>query len=266
MPPTGRWALLPLADVASDTLPEVGAGTLVVVATYDELENIGLLLTEILSFAPGCHVLVVDDNSPDGTGAEVRRMAAGDGRIELLERPSKLGLGTAYQAGFRHGLARGYDRVLTMDADFSHPPRYLPQILRRAADPGVDIVVGSRYVKGGGIVGWPIYRRVLSFGANAFARFVLRLKSRDNTGAYRAYSRGVLEGLLRETLLSHGYSSLIELIWMCQRAGYSIAEVPITFTDRVLGESKVSRSEIWRGLTTVLRLRFRPNAERWQRE
>jgi len=235
-----------------------GRGTLVVIATYNERENIGPLVTEVLEYAPGSKVLVVDDNSPDGTGEEVRRMALADGRVKLLERPAKLGLGTAYLAGFREAVAGGFDRMLTMDADFSHHPQHLPAILDRAAQPGVDVVIGSRYVPGGGVVGWPIHRRVLSFGANTFARLLLGLKPHDCTGAYRCYSRQVVEALEQGSVVSHGYSSLLELVWRCQHAGFVIAEVPITFADRELGESKVSRSEIFRGLTTVLRLRFRP--------
>lgn len=235
-----------------------GRGTLVVIATYNERENIGPLVTEVLEYAPGSKVLVVDDNSPDGTGEEVRRMALVDGRVKLLERPAKLGLGTAYLAGFREAVAGGFDRMLTMDADFSHHPQHLPAILDRAAQPGVDVVIGSRYVPGGGVVGWPFHRRVLSLCANTFARLVLGLKPHDCTGAYRCYSRRVVEALEQGSVVSHGYSSLLELVWRCQHAGFVIAEVPITFADREFGESKVSRSEIFRGLTTVLRLRFRP--------
>lgn len=238
--------------------PPTGRGTLVVIATYNERENIGPLVTEVLEYAPGSKVLVVDDNSPDGTGEEVRRMALADGRVKLLERPAKLGLGTAYLAGFREAVAGGFDRMLTMDADFSHPPQHLPAILDRAAQPGVDVVIGSRYVPGGGVVGWPFHRRVLSLCANTFARLVLGLKPHDCTGAYRCYSRRVVEALEQGSVVSHGYSSLLELVWRCQHAGFVIAEVPITFADREFGESKVSRSEIFRGLTTVLRLRFRP--------
>jgi hypothetical protein len=145
-----------------------------------------------------------------------------------------------------------------MDADFSHHPQHLPAILDRAAQPGVDVVIGSRYVPGGGVVGWPFHRRVLSLCANTFARLVLGLKPHDCTGAYRCYSRRVVEALEQGSVVSHGYSSLLELVWRCQHAGFVIAEVPITFADREFGESKVSRSEIFRGLTTVLRLRFRP--------
>jgi dolichol-phosphate mannosyltransferase len=238
--------------------PVLDKGTLVVVATYNERENIERLVTQVLEQAPESTVLVVDDNSPDGTGAIVRDMAAGDDRIELLSRPGKLGLGTAYLAGFHHALGHGYQRVVTMDADFSHHPRYLPAILSRAAEPGIDIVIGSRYVPGGGVEGWPLFRRVLSFGANTFARVMLGLRTHDNTGAYRCYSRKVVEELELDSVVSHGYSALIELIWHCQRSGYRFAEVPITFVDREYGKSKVSRSEILRGLTTVIRLRLRP--------
>ena len=236
----------------------VGGGTLVVIATYNERENIGPLVTEVLEQAPGCNVLVVDDSSPDGTSEEVQQVAGGDSRVELLQRPAKLGLGTAYLAGFQHALAKDYARVMTMDGDFSHHPKHLPAILDRATRPGADLVIGSRYVPGGGVLGWPMYRRVLSFSANAFARRMLRLKPHDCTGAYRCYSRDVVQTMERSAVVSHGYSSLLELVWHCQRAGYAIAEVPIVFADRKFGESKVSRSEIYRGLTTVLRLRFRP--------
>jgi dolichol-phosphate mannosyltransferase len=236
----------------------VGAGTLVVVATYNERENIGPLLAQVLQNAPGCDVLVVDDSSPDGTSEEVQQIAGGDSRVVLLQRPEKLGLGTAYHAGFQHAMGKDYARVLTMDADFSHHPKHLPAILDRATRPGADLVIGSRYVHGGGVVGWPMPRRVLSSSANAFARRMLSLKPHDCTGAYRCYSRDVVETMERTAVVSHGYSSLLELVWHCQRAGFAIAEVPIVFADRVFGESKVSRSEIYRGLTTVLRLRFRP--------
>lgn len=238
-----------------------GDGTLVVVATYNERENIEPLLTQVLAQAGGCQVLVVDDNSPDGTGDAARELAAADGRIKVLGRARKLGLGTAYLAGFIYAREHGFERMMTMDADFSHHPQHLPSILARASEPGVDVVIGSRYVKGGGVVGWGVYRRVLSFGANTLARTMLRLRPHDCTGAYRCYSRQVVEELALNPVVSHGYSALIEIVWQCQRSGYRIEEVPITFADRQLGESKVSRLEIMRGLTTVLRLRFRPTGQ-----
>jgi len=234
----------------------IGDHTLVVVATYNERENIDALVTQILENAGGCRVLVIDDSSPDGTGQIVRDMAARDQRIELLERPRKLGLGTAYLVGFHHALSHGYERVITMDADFSHHPRHLPAILARAAQPRVDIVIGSRYVKGGGVVGWPLFRRVLSFGANTFARTTLGLKVRDCTGAYRCYSKRVVEELELDAVVSHGYSALIELLWHCRRAGYRIEEVPITFVDRTAGQSKMSRTIFLEAVTRVPALRL----------
>jgi len=235
----------------------VGAGTLIVVATYNEKENIQSLLTEILANAPASQVLVIDDNSPDGTAALARVVAATDPRVEVMVRPRKMGLGTAYVAGFEKALADGCDYVITMDADFSHHPRYLPAILEEGRKSGVDMVIGSRYIKGGGVVGWGLHRRVLSFGANTFARTLLRLTPHDCTGAYRLYSRRILDELEFKSVRSHGYSALIELLWHFRRAGHKIHEVPITFADRELGQSKISRSEIRRGLGTVLRLRFR---------
>ena len=235
----------------------IGDGALVVLPTYNERENIEALVTQVLSNAPGAHVLVVDDSSPDGTADLAQAMAAHDDRVEVLRRPGKLGLGTAYVAGFHWALDRGYEYVVTMDADFSHHPRHLPAIFAEAGKPGVDMVIGSRYVRGGGVVGWGFSRRFLSFGANTFARTTLRLTPHDCTGAYRCYSRRILEALDFDSVRSHGYSALIELLWHFRRAGHHIHEVPITFADRELGQSKISRSEITKGLTTVLRLRFR---------
>ncbi len=235
----------------------IGDGALVVVPTFNERENIEALATQILEAAPGAHLLVIDDHSPDGTADLVKRVAARDGRVSVLERPGKLGLGTAYMEGFRHGLEHGFEHVITMDADFSHHPRYLPDILEAAVSGDTELVIGSRYVKGGSVVGWAPQRRVLSFGANLFARLVLGLRARDCTGGYRCYSRRAFQRLEGANIVAHGYSALIELIWHCDRSGYYIVEVPITFVDRVLGESKVSGSEIGRGVTTVLRMRLR---------
>jgi glycosyltransferase involved in cell wall biosynthesis len=241
------------------TTPEasIGSGTLIVVPTYNERENAGRLIDQILEMAPGAEVLVIDDGSPDGTGEVVTEIAAREPRVHLLERGRKLGLGTAYVAGFKYGLEREYARVMTMDADFSHHPRHLPAILAAAAEPGVDVAIGSRYVKGGGVVGWGPHRKLLSFGANTFARTMLGLSPHDCTGAYRCYSRATLQRLDLAAPMAHGYSALIELLWHCRRLGLHIREVPITFADRELGESKISSSEIRRGLTTVLRLRFK---------
>jgi glycosyltransferase involved in cell wall biosynthesis len=231
----------------------IGDRALVILPTYNERENIADLLTGILRCAPGVHILVVDDGSPDGTAQYVAERGRRDERVRLLDRGAKLGLGTAYLAGFRIARSEGYSFAVTMDADFSHDPRHLPAMFM-AADSGADIVVGSRYVPGGGVVGWGANRRILSWGANRFARTMLQLYVRDCTGGFRCYSRRVLDTLDFDAVVSHGYSALVELLWRCQAAGFRVVEVPITFRDRERGASKISRSEIMRGITTVLRL------------
>jgi dolichol-phosphate mannosyltransferase len=236
---------------------EAGRGVMVVVPTYNEAENITALVEQILENAPEAHVLVVDDGSPDGTAALVETMAASDDRVAVLKRTAKLGLGTAYMAGFERALSEGYAFVQTMDADFSHHPRYLPSILAAAKLPGVDMVIGSRYVHGGRVEGWGLHRRLLSKGANTFARLVLGLRPHDCTGAYRCYSARILTELDFGTVRSHGYSALVELLWHFRGAGHHVQEVPITFVDRELGVSKISRSEITKGVSTVMQLRFR---------
>jgi dolichol-phosphate mannosyltransferase len=226
---------------------------LVCLPTYNEAENIGRLLPAIRRALPQAGVLVIDDGSPDETATLVQQAAVIDPSIFLLSRPRKLGLGTAYMAGLAYAIEQGFDRVITMDADFSHPPERLPALLA-AVDGGADLAIGSRYVPGGGIVGWPLQRRLLSAGANLFARTMLQLRTHDCTGGFRCYARPTAEHLLNEPLRSSGYSALIELLARCERAGLRVAEVPITFTDRVAGTSKVSRDEIGRALLTVLRL------------
>lgn len=232
---------------------------LVCLPTYNEAENIVRLIAAVRRALPEAGVLVIDDGSADGTGSLVRQAAATDGHVFLLSRPGKLGLGTAYMAGFSYAIAHHYDRAVTMDADFSHPPDRLPALLA-AVDDGADLAIGSRYVRGGGIQGWPLRRRALSAGANLFARTMLRLRAHDCTGGFRCYARATVEFLLTQPLRSSGYSALIELLTRCERAGLRIAEVPITFTDRVAGVSKISRAEIRRAMLTVLRLTYSPHS------
>ena len=226
--------------------------SLVVIPTYNERENIEALVHAVLSLPLSLEVVVVDDNSPDGTGAIVAAMAARDPRGHGIHRPGKLGLGTAHVAGFRFGLERGYDRILTMDADFSHDPAALPDLLRGSAE--ADMVIGSRYVRGGRVVDSPWHRRLLSRGANRFARTMLGLAPRDVTAGFRCYRPEVLRAVRPETIRAEGYAFLIEITYRVQRAGFRIAEVPITFRDRRRGRSKVSRREIWRAWLTVMRL------------
>lgn len=225
---------------------------LVIIPTYNERENIEALIRALLDLPLPLEVMVVDDHSPDGTGELVEGMAAEDPRIHVIHRPAKLGLGTAYVAGFRFGLARGYERILTMDADFSHDPAYVPALVARSQE--ADLVIGSRYTVGGEVVDSPWYRRLLSRGANTFARAMLGLTPRDVTAGFRCYRPEVLHRVRPETIRAEGYAFLIEITYRVQRAGFRIAEVPIRFRDRRYGRSKISRREIWRALQTVLRL------------
>jgi dolichol-phosphate mannosyltransferase len=229
--------------------------TLIVVPTYNEVENAEPLARAILAAVPAVEILFVDDNSPDGTGQLVRKLAAEDRRVHLLARPGKLGLGTAYLAGFRHALEHGYEVVVTMDADFSHDPRYLPALL--AGLPAHDVMIGSRYVPGGGVENWGLHRRLLSRFANFYARTLLGLRARDCTAGFRAYRAEVLRHLPLDEIRSSGYSFLEELIYLVHLAGFTVGETPILFVDRRAGSSKISRKEIFRAALTVLRLRFR---------
>jgi dolichol-phosphate mannosyltransferase len=224
----------------------------VIVPTYNERENIVLLVPELLALPVGLHVVVVDDNSPDSTGLIADEMAAQDVRVSVVHRPGKLGLGTAYVAGFKKAMAEGADCILTMDADYSHHPRYIPAILDRGQS--ADLVIGSRYVRGGGAVDSPAARRWLSYGANAFAKVMLGLTAMDCTAGFRCYRRAVLESIELDSIFANGYSFLIEMLYQVQRRGWTVAEVPIQFMDRRLGISKISRSEITRAVFTVLRL------------
>ena len=226
---------------------------LVCIPTYNEAENILALIEQVRSALPETDVLVVDDGSPDGTGDLVRQRMMKDPRLNVMSRPGKLGLGTAYMAGFAYGLQHDYTCVTTMDSDFSHPPDRLPALVE-AVDRGAHLAIGSRYVRGGGIRGWGIGRRLLSATANFIARQLLSLRTHDCTGGYRCYSLRALQFIVTRPLRSSGYSALIELLTRCERAGLSIVEVPITFTDRVQGQSKISRQEIFRAMATVLRL------------
>jgi dolichol-phosphate mannosyltransferase len=224
----------------------------VIVPTYNERENIVLLVPELLALPVRVHVLVVDDNSPDSTGLIAEEMSDKDSRVSVIHRSGKLGLGTAYVAGFKQALTTGSDRILTMDADYSHHPRYIPAMIERSQT--TDLVIGSRYVRGGGAVDSPAMRRLLSYGANAFAKIMLGLKAMDCTAGFRCYRREVLESVDLDSIFSNGYSFLIEMLYRVQRRGWKVAEVPIQFMDRRLGMSKISRNEINRAFYTVLRL------------
>lgn len=226
---------------------------MMIVPTYNEQENIELLVGEILGLPVPVEVIIVDDNSPDGTGETADRLAAEHpGRVRVVHRSGKLGLGTAYIAGFKKALEMNAARIMTMDADFSHPPRYIPAMLQKCEE--VDVVIGSRYVEGGGTEQCTVARKILSRGANGFAHLMLGLRARDTTAGFRCYRREVLESIDLDDIRANGYSFLIEMLFRCRQAGWRVGEVPIVFVNRLRGASKISRDEIVKAMLTVLRL------------
>lgn len=227
----------------------------VIIPTYNESDNIPTLINQILALPIDAHVIVVDDNSPDGTGQLVDAIAATEPRVHAVHRPAKLGLGTAHIAGIRRAFSLNLDPILTMDADFSHHPCYIPKLLDGLAQH--DIMIGSRYVRGGGMEGRTLKLRLVSWGANFFARMMLGLKAHDCTSGFRAYRRRVLDAIDLDAIFSNGYSFLIEMLFMCQTQGADVGETPITYRDRRMGTSKISRAEIFKATYTVLRLAYR---------
>jgi dolichol-phosphate mannosyltransferase len=225
----------------------------VIVPTYNEKENIESLVAQLLSLPTRVHIIVVDDNSPDGTGEIADGLAAENaGRVSVIHRSGKLGLGTAYIAGFKEALAEGADLVCSMDADFSHDPRYIPYIVDKI-NQGYDLVIGSRYVRGGRST-QTLDRKVISWSANTITRVLLGLHAHDTTISYRCYRRQALESLDLDSIKSSGYSFLFEILFRVEQRGCKIGEVPITVQDRRRGASKISRNEIVKALATVLRL------------
>ena len=223
--------------------------TLVVLPTYNEILNVELMLRTLREVVSECDVLVVDDNSPDGTAARARVVGEELGQIEVLERNAKSGLGGAYRAGFAWGLERGYDHLVEIDCDFSHDPLALPALLVEARRH--DVVIGSRYVKGGHIPRWTWSRRLLSRGGNQYASIVLGLRVADSTSGYRVYSVSALEKMNYETVTADGYGFQIEMTYRARRCGATIIEVPISFTDRRRGESKMSKAIVVEALALV---------------
>jgi dolichol-phosphate mannosyltransferase len=229
---------------------------LIVVPTYNERDNVDDVVREFLAPIPTADLLFVDDNSPDGTGERLDELAAANPRVHVLHRPGKLGLGTAYLDGFRWGLARDYDYLFEMDADFSHDPQYLAPMLARAKA-GADVVIGSRYVEGGGTRNWGLGRKLLSRGGSLYARTVLGVKVRDVTAGFICYRRSALEALDLAAIRSNGYSFQIEMKYRALSAGLKVAEVPIVFVDRRVGQSKMSRKIFAEALTMVWKLRLK---------
>jgi glycosyltransferase involved in cell wall biosynthesis len=232
--------------------------TFVIVPTYNEAENLPNLLRDLLALPVAVTVINVDDGSPDGTGQIAEDWAAKyPGRVVPVHRSGKLGLGTAYIAGFRRAFELGADAVLTMDADFSHNPRYIPDMIAKCESTPADLVIGSRYVPGGAMLYCPWYRTALSSGANLIARTLLGLKAHDTTAGFRLYRRQVLESIQFDAIFSSGYSFLIEMLYLVERKGWRVGEVPIVYEDRTAGQTKISRNEIFRALYTVSRLSYR---------
>lgn len=224
---------------------------LVVIPTYNEIENIDKIVERTRASLSEADVLVVDDSSPDGTGERVRQLAAADRQIHLLERPGKSGLGAAYRAGFQWGLDRSYEVLVEMDADGSHPPERLPALVAGLSD--ADLVIGSRWVPGGSVVNWPASRKLLSLGGNMYARLMLGLDVRDATAGFRAFPAATIEklGLLRSD--SQGYVFQVDSTFRASQAGLRLAEVPIEFTERTVGASKMSRKIVFEAMMQVTR-------------
>ncbi len=229
-------------------------GSLIVIPTYNEIENLPPLLERIEALQLGLHVLVVDDGSPDGTGAWVRGQLEAKPYLHLLERKGKLGLGSAYVAGFKYALENGYDHVFEMDADFSHDPASLPDFLREIENH--DLVLGSRYLHGVTVVNWPMSRLLLSYFANVYARWVTRLPIRDATGGFKCFRTSVLRQINLDSIKSDGYSFQIELNYKIWKKGFRIKEIPIIFVDRTRGQSKMSGQIIHEALFLLIRLRL----------
>jgi dolichol-phosphate mannosyltransferase len=222
-----------------DPLPDNDLGRLlVVVPTYDERENIELIVSRIRSAVPAADILIADDNSPDGTGDLADRLAAEDRQVQVMHRPGKHGLGAAYVAGFAWGLDRGYDVLVEMDADGSHQPEQLPRLLDALV--GADLVLGSRWVPGGEVVNWPLYRRLISRGGTTYVRATLGIPIRDVTGGYRAFRASTLRQIESADVASQGYCFQVDLAWRTVRRGLRVVEVPITFVERERGQSKMS--------------------------
>ncbi len=228
---------------------------LIIMPMYNEKENIRQIIPAVLSQDERINILIIDDNSPDGTGKIADELAASDQRISVLHRQGKLGLGTAYVVGFKYALKTGYDLAFEMDADFSHDPKYLPSMIEMAED-GYDLVVGSRWVKGGGIENWPKSRELLSRYASVYSRIVTGIPVHDTTAGFQCFKREVLEAIDLDGLKSGGYSFQIETKFKVHRKGFNIGELPIVFKDRIEGQSKMSQKIIFEAIWMVWKLKF----------
>jgi dolichol-phosphate mannosyltransferase len=233
--------------------------TLVIIPTYNEVENIEPLLQDVFTNLPDTDVLVIDDNSPDGTGDVVDQLASVNSAIHVIHRPKKMGMGNAYNQGFRYAIEHGYDIVFEMDADFSHKPSDLPTLLAKLlVNPDqTGLVIGSRYVKGGKIVNWGLLRRFISWFGNFYARTVLGVDVKDMTGGFRCYNAKALKKINLDQVKSDGYGFQVEMAYRIRQAGYSILEVPIIFEDRRAGQSKMSKDIVVEAFWRVLAMRIK---------
>lgn len=237
--------------------------TLITLCTYNEVDNLRELVPELLSLVPTANILVIDDNSPDGTGTLVVEMAKQDDRIRLLSRRGKLGLGTATLAGFRYAIEHNYDLLVNMDADFSHGPKYVPQLIAGAAE--YDVVIASRYMPGGGVAGWTFRRKLMSQTINLWARFWLGLRTADNSGSFRCFRVSRLADVDWDLTIARGYAFQEEILYRCRRVGCRMTEVPFIFEDRRFGVTKINLKEcivaVWvillLGLQRLMRFRVR---------
>ena len=230
------------------------AKSLLVIPTYNEKDNVEEIVEAVLHVAPSMEILIVDDNSPDGTGHIADEMAQRDHRISVLHREEKSGLGSAYIAGFKYALQREYDYIFEMDADFSHDPKYLPHFLEKIQE--YDLVLGSRYIRGVNVVNWPMSRLLLSYFANVYARIITGLPVRDTTGGFKCFRRIVLEQIDLDAVQSDGYSFQIEMTFKAWKKGFRICEIPIIFVDRLVGSSKMSKRIVREAIVMVWRLRI----------
>jgi len=228
--------------------------TLIIIPTYNEIENIEHILEQVLAKSETIEVLVIDDNSPDGTALRVKFMQSSEPRIHILERPGKMGLGSAYVTGFKYALERDYDYIIEMDADFSHNPEDIPLLLNAAKK--YDLVIGSRYCEGVNIIHWPIKRLLISYFASKYVRTITRMPIKDPTSGFKCFQRKVLENIDLDKILSDGYAFQIEMNFRAWVKGFHIKEIPIVFTERKNGVSKMSRRIVWEAAWMVWRLEF----------
>ena len=228
---------------------------LIALCTYNERQNVELLIPQLRVAVPEADLLFVDDNSPDGTGRYVTEVSSTDPQVKLLHREKKEGLGVAIRAGFQYAVDQGYDLLVNMDADFSHPPSVIPQLI--AASKDADVVIASRYVEGGGVVGWPAQRKVMSWGINTYVRILLGLKTKDNSGSFRCYRVELLRRADLSKVRCKGYAVFEELLFRLKQAGATFLEIPYTFEERRFGTTKINMKEAFRALGNLAILRLR---------